>query len=161
MPAMLSDGDRVAALTTRERRRFSETHPRSGQMLDRARGSMPHGVPMSWMRDLYDHDPLFVTTADGASFTDVDGHAYLNFNLADMSLFCGVAPPALTRAVLERIGTGGQFLLPIEDAIWVAEELGRRYRLPKWQFTLSATTADVEAWRLATDRPVVLLFDGC
>ena len=156
--------DRVASLTALENQRFAETHPQSRQLRERARRTMPHGVPMSWMRDLYAHDPIFVATGHGASFTDVDGHTYLDFNLADMSLFCGFTPPPLARAVAERVAAGGQFLLPTEDAIWVAEELGRRYGLPRWQFTLSATVANVEAWRLArlaTGRPVVLLFDGC
>ena len=47
--------------------------------------------------------------------------------------------------------------------IWVAEELGRRYGLPKWQFTLSATQANTEAIRVArvaTGRDKVLFFDG-
>jgi glutamate-1-semialdehyde 2,1-aminomutase len=54
-------------------------------------------------------------------------------------------------------------MLPNEDAQWVAEELGRRYRLPKWQFTLSATAANTEAIRTArtlTGRDRVLFFDG-
>jgi glutamate-1-semialdehyde 2,1-aminomutase len=118
---------------------------------------------MSWMHDLYAHDPLVVDTGNGGSFTDVDGATYLDFNLADMSLFCGFNPEPLTRAVAERVARGGQFLLPTEDGVWVAEALGRRFGLPKWQFTLSATTANVEAWRLArlaTKRPIVLVFHG-
>jgi glutamate-1-semialdehyde 2,1-aminomutase len=45
----------------------------------------------------------------------------------------------------------------------VAEELARRYPVPMWQFTLSATQANAEAIRLAravTGRDVVLLFQG-
>jgi glutamate-1-semialdehyde aminotransferase len=59
--------------------------------------------------------------------------------------------------------TGSQFLMPTEDAIEVAEELGRRWGLPKWQFTLSATAANTEAIRLsrhATGRPAIVTFDG-
>ena len=124
---------------------------------------MPHGVPMGWFHDLYAHGPLFAVDGQGAHFTDADGHRYLDFNLADMSLFCGFAPAPVVAAVAERVAQGGQFLLPTEDAIWVAEELGRRYGLPRWQFTLSATTANVEAMRLArvaTGRPIVVMFDG-
>jgi glutamate-1-semialdehyde 2,1-aminomutase len=58
---------------------------------------------------------------------------------------------------------GNQFLLPDEDAIAVAEHLAGRYRLPKWQFTLSGTQANTEVIRLAralTGRDVVLVFDG-
>ena len=45
----------------------------------------------------------------------------------------------------ERIALGPQFLMPTEDAIVVAEELARRWELPKWRFTISATTANTEA----------------
>jgi glutamate-1-semialdehyde 2,1-aminomutase len=61
------------------------------------------------------------------------------------------------------VARGSQFLLPTEDAIVVSEELGRRYGLPKWQYTLSATHANTEAIRVArvvTGRDRVLLFDG-
>jgi glutamate-1-semialdehyde aminotransferase len=53
--------------------------------------------------------------------------------------------------------------MPSEDAIAVAEELARRWGLPKWQFTLSASQANVEAIRLArfvTGRPKIVTFDG-
>jgi glutamate-1-semialdehyde 2,1-aminomutase len=118
---------------------------------------------MGWFHDLYAHGPVFAVDGHGASFTDVDGHRYLDYNLADMSLFCGFDPAPVVAAVAHRVAQGGQFLLPTEDAIWVAEELGRRYGLPRWQFTLAATTANVEAMRLArvaTGRPVVVMFDG-
>jgi glutamate-1-semialdehyde 2,1-aminomutase len=157
------DAARIATLTERENQRFAETHPNSLALRVRARDSMPHGVPMSWFHDFYAHDPIFAVEGQGARFTDADGHRYLDFNLADMSLFCGFDPAPVVAAVADRMARGGQFLLPTEDAIWVAEELGRRYGLPRWQFTLSATTANVEAMRLArvaTDRPVVAMFDG-
>ena len=157
------DGSRIRSLTERENQRFAETHPTSFALQERARGSMPHGVPMGWFHDLYAHGPVFAVEGHSAHFTDVDGHRYLDYNLADMSLFCGFDPAPVVAAVAQRVARGGQFLLPTEDAIWVAEELGRRYGLPRWQFTLAATTANVEAMRLArvaTGRPVVVMFDG-
>ena len=39
---------------------------------------MPLGVPLSWMAWLFDHPPIYVESADGAWFTDVDGHRYLD-----------------------------------------------------------------------------------
>jgi glutamate-1-semialdehyde 2,1-aminomutase len=124
---------------------------------------MPHGVPMSWMSLLFEHPPLWVRSGIGSRFEDADGHEYSDFNLADSSAFAGFAPEPTTRAVAARLAAGGQFLLPSEDAIAVARDLGRRYRLPSWQFTVSATTAVVEAMRvarLATGRDLVVLFDG-
>ena len=45
----------------------------------------------------------------------------------------------------------------------MAEHLAARYRMPKWQFTSSATQANIEVIRLAremTGRETVLVFDG-
>ena len=68
---------RVEALKGREDAAFLAARPRSAALLARARRSMPLGVPMSWMDFLFDHPPMFVDTAEGAYFTDVDGHRWL------------------------------------------------------------------------------------
>jgi glutamate-1-semialdehyde 2,1-aminomutase len=157
------DPVRIADLKAREDARFGETHQASIALWERAKSFMPNGVPMSWFRSSYDHPPLFVDTAEGAHFLDVDGNDYADFNIADMSMFAGYAAEPVVEAVSRRIGEGSQFMLPSEDSIWVAEELGRRYRLPAWQFTLSATHANTEAIRVAraaTGRDKVLFFDG-
>lgn len=157
------DPQRIADITTRELTRFMEARPRSATLLERASRSMPSGVPMAWMRGLYHHPPMFVDSGDGARFQDVDGHTYVDFNQADMSSNAGYAVPAVTKAVAERMATGAQFLLPVDDAIAVSEELGRRFGLSHWQYTLSASSANSEAIRLAraaTGRDGVLIFDG-
>ena len=124
---------------------------------------MPNGVPMAWMVGSYHHLPLWVESGEGAHFTDVDGHVYRDFNIADLSMFCGYAPEPVVRAVSDRVARGNQFMLPVEDAIVVSEELARRYGLPKWQYTSSATHANTEAIRVArvaTGREKVVMFDG-
>jgi glutamate-1-semialdehyde aminotransferase len=130
---------------------------------DEARRSMPRGVPMVWMDEFYDHPPVWVSHGEGSTFTDVDGHTYLDMYMADMSAFCGHAPAPVVEAVARRTRLGNQFLLPGEDAIAVAEHLAGRYGLPKWQFTLSATQANNEVIRLSrglTGREIVLMFDA-
>jgi glutamate-1-semialdehyde 2,1-aminomutase len=55
-------------------------------------------------------------------------------------------------------------MLPTEDAAWVGEELTRRFGLPYWQFTLTATDANRFAIRIAreiTQRPKILVFNYC
>ena len=55
-------------------------------------------------------------------------------------------------------------MLPTEDAEWVGAELTRRFGLPLWAFTLTATDANRWAIRLArlvTGRPKVLVFAYC
>jgi glutamate-1-semialdehyde 2,1-aminomutase len=154
---------RVRELEETENARFVAERPRSMALQERARRSMPRGVPMAWMDDLYEHPPIWVSGGEGSSFTDVDGHTYLDLYVADMSAFCGHAPRPVIEAVAGRMELGNQFLLPTEDAIAVSEHLADRYRLPKWQFTLSATQANTEVIRLArelTGREIVLVFDG-
>jgi len=157
------DLERIEKLKQEEDVRFVKARPRSMALLEQGRRSMPRGVPMSWMDDLWDHPPMWVAEGSGAHFTDVDGHDYLDMHIADASAFCGHAPGPLVRAVNWQIERGNQFQLPGEDAIWVAEHLARRYGLPKWQFTLSATQANTEVIRLArvaTGRDIILVFDG-
>ncbi len=153
----------IGELAERERARFAAERPRSAELRERALRSMPNGVPMQWFVGDYRPMPIFVESGKGARFRDVDGYEYSDFNIADISAFCGYAPDPVVEAVARRASLGTQFLLPSEDAVWVAEELGRRWRLPKWQFTLSASQANVEAIRVArvaTGRDKVLLFDG-
>ena len=157
------DQGKVRELDATENRRFVAEHPRSIADIERARKTMPRGVPMAWMDDLYEHPPVVVSHGKGASFTDIDGHTYTDMYVADMSAFCGHAPDPVVEAVSRRMALGNQFLLPSDDAVPVAEHLAARYGLPKWQFTLSATQANTEVIRLAraaTGRDVVLVFDG-
>ena len=55
-------------------------------------------------------------------------------------------------------------MLPTEDAEWVGAELARRFGLPSWSFTLTATDANrwaIRLARLATGRPKILTFAYC
>jgi glutamate-1-semialdehyde 2,1-aminomutase len=154
---------RVAELKQREDSVFADTHPRSRELWESGRAVMPNGVPMSWLCTSYDHVPLFIESASGSRLRDVDGHDYSDFNIADMSMFTGYGSPAVVEAVSRQVAIGSQYLLPTEDSIWVAGELGRRYGLPLWQFTLAATSANTEVIRIArsmTGREKVLFFDG-
>jgi glutamate-1-semialdehyde 2,1-aminomutase len=59
---------------------------------------------------------------------------------------------------------GITMMLPTEDSIWVGEELARRFGLPYWQVTMTATDANRFAIRLArevTNRKKILVFNGC
>ena len=83
---------------------------------------------------------------------------YVDFALGDTGAMAGHSPPAVTSGVSGRIGEPGGIttMLPTEDAEWVGAELTRRFGLPLWSFTLSATDANRWAIRLArlvTGRP--------
>src|SRR5262245_27315251 len=158
------DRDRLAAALRRETARFAETHPRSRALHARAKRSLLAGVPMHWMVRWPGGFPIVVAGGSGARFRDVDGHEYVDFCLGDTGAMIGHAPPEVTAAVAERLGTGATFMLPVEDALRVAEELQRRFGLPFWQYAVSATDANRFAIRIArhlTGRSRVLVFNWC
>src|SRR3974390_1629179 len=76
----------------------------------------------------------------------------------------GHSPFATVKAAEEQLKRGITLMLPTEDAIFVAEELQKRFRLPFWQFALTATDANRFSIRLArqiTGRPKILVFNWC
>ncbi len=154
----------IVALTAEENARFVRDHPRSNDMYGRARAVMPGGVPMSWMAKWPGAFPVFVAEAAGAHFTDVDGHDYVDLCLGDTGAMTGHSPAATVATVREQVGRGITAMLPTEDSVLVAEELRRRFGLPLWQFTLSATDANRHVIRYArhiTGRPKIVVHDFC
>jgi glutamate-1-semialdehyde 2,1-aminomutase len=151
-------------LTRREQQRFVETHPASRALAERARGSLFGGVPMPWMMRWPGGFPVFAREAVGATVTDVDGNRYADLCLGDTGAMTGHAPAAAVEVIQVQVGRGLTTMLPTEDAIWVGEEMTRRFGLPSWQFTLSATDANRSALRLAralTGRPKILVYNYC
>ena len=158
------DRARLARLTAEEEQRFVDAHPRSREHYERSRRSLLGGVPMNWMVRWAGAYPVVVAEASGAHFVDVDGHEYVDLCLGDTGAMTGHAPAATARAVSEQIRRGITLMLPTGDAPWVGEELTRRFGLPAWQFTLSATDANRFAIRLCravTGRPRILVYDWC
>ena len=158
------DRTRLSKQLAHELQRFADTHPRSRELFERAKGSLLDGVPMNWMVKWAGAYPIFVTEASGAHFTDVDGHRYIDFCLGDTGAMTGHAPAKSVEAIIRQVQRGLTFMLPTEDAVWVGEELKRRFGLPYWQFTLTATDANRFALRLArqvTGRSKILVFNYC
>jgi len=158
------DRARLARHMADEAARFAAEHPRSQALHERAKASLLDGVPMNWMVRWAGPFPLFVEEASGARFTCVDGHEYIDFCLGDTGAMAGHGPSPTIAAVGRQLGRGITHMLPTEDAIWSGEELRRRFGLPAWQFTLSATDANRFALRLArhiTGRGKVVVHDQC
>ena len=161
---MLPDRGRLRAALGREEEQFAAARPRSRSLAEKAREHWLAGVPMHWMVRWAGSFPIFVAEASGAHFTDVDGHRYLDLCLGDTGAMTGHAPSATVEAVAVQARRGMTFMLPTEDAIWLGEELSRRFGLPFWQAALTATDANRFAIRLArhlTGRPKILVFNGC
>jgi len=154
----------LTQLLRQEESLFHKSHPKSHELYQRARKSLHGGVPMLWMVRWAGSFPVFVKEAKGAHFTDVDGNSYIDFCLGDTGAMTGHSPDATVQAITEQIQKGITLMLPYEDVIWVGEELQRRFKLPYWQFALTATDANrfvLRMARLITDRPKVLVFNYC
>jgi len=155
---------RLASLMQREQKRFVDDNPKSKSLFERARKSLLGGVPMNWMAKWAGAFPPFVREAQGAHFFDVDGHRYIDFCLGDTGAMTGHSPSSTVKAIEQQSRRGITLMLPSEDAIFVGEELQKRFGLPCWQFALTATDANRFSIRLArhiTGRPKILVFNWC
>ena len=154
----------LAELRQREDARFLALHPKSGQLFEQGKKNMPGGVPMSWMAKWPGAYPVFVESAKGARFSDVDGNTYIDFCLGDTGSMTGHSPDATVAAIREQVGKGITAMLPTQDAAIVSAELARRFGLPLWQFTVSATDANrhvIRYSRMITGRQRVVVIDRC
>ncbi|SDS57761.1 hypothetical protein SAMN04488570_2193 [Nocardioides scoriae] len=158
------DRGRLADLRREEEQRFVELHPRSAELAAEAAGSLLAGVPMPWMTRWPGAFPLFCASASGARLVDVDGHAYVDLCLGDTGAMTGHALPQVAEAVARQAASGITTMLPSADAVWVGQELARRFGLPRWQLAMSATDANRFVLRFArhlTGRPRVAVMDWC
>jgi glutamate-1-semialdehyde 2,1-aminomutase len=155
------DPARIAALTEREQRRFEAQTPTSAKMYERGSRTLPGGVPSSYQ--VHEPWPMYLSHGRGQYVWDVDGNRLRDFHNAFGSMVQGHAHPAITRAIEERAKLGTHFAAPTEDSLVVAEELARRFGLPKWRFCNSGSEATMDAIRIAralTGRETVLKIFG-
>jgi len=155
---------KLHALQKREESRFLADHPKSAALYFRAQSSLLGGVPMNWMKKWAGAFPIFVKSAKGAHFSDVDGRDYVDLCLGDTGAMTGHSPDVVAEVVARRAKEGITFMLPTEDALWVGEDLKGRFGLPYWQFTLTATDANRFSIRIAreiTHRTKILVFHYC
>ena len=155
------DRTRVATLTAREQQRLDERTPGSGALYERARKSLSGGVASAYQeRDPW---PIYLSHGAGSHVWDVDGNEMIDFHNGFGAMVQGHAHPAIVRAVRERVALGTHFAAPTEDGVVVAEELSRRFGLPRWRFVNSGTEATMDAIRIArahTGRDTVVKIFG-
>lgn len=155
---------RLVELRKKEDARFLALHPKSGDLFEAGKKNMPGGVPMSWMAKWPGAYPIFVGSAKGARFTDIDGNTYIDFCLGDTGSMTGHSPDATVAAIREQVGKGITAMLPTADAAIVSAELSSRFGLPLWQFTVSATDANrhvIRYSRMITGRAKIVVIDRC
>ena len=156
--------EHLKKLNAIEEKRFLDLHPKSGALFEKAKGVMPGGVPMSWMAKWPGAYPVFVESAAGSHFTDVDGNKYIDFCLGDTGSMTGHSPAATVAAITEQMKHGFTSMLPTEDAVIVSRELASRFGLPLWQFTVTATDANrhtIRYCRLITGKSKIIVIDKC
>lgn len=154
----------LADLIQDELRRFVAEHPRSCAMSRQSADVWRGGAPMHWMTDWASPCPIFAAQGVGAQITDVDGLLYDDFCLADTPAMFGHGQEAVARAIADQAKRGTGFMLPTASAVIVGRLLAKRFGLPLWQMATTASDANRAAIRWAravTERPVILVFDGC
>lgn len=164
-PSVAGIGTRqIEACLAAETARFMDRNPRSRQLGQEAKAHFPDGVPMHWMTDWGTPFPLFVSQAQGARLTDVDGNDYRDFCLGDTGSMFGHSPAPIMEVLARQGGHGLTYMLPSEDVPAIGRLLAERFGLPQWQVAATATDANRFALRWAraiTGRPKILVFNGC
>jgi glutamate-1-semialdehyde 2,1-aminomutase len=157
-----TDVARLDELIAEQERALVARQPRSAELLTRARGSLAGGVTSNWQ--ISQPQPIWLSHGSGSRIWDVDGHEYVDLHGGYGVNLAGHGHPAIVEAITKRAPAGTHFAQPTEDAIVVAEELGRRFGLPLWRFNNSGTEATMDAvhlMRAATGRDRIFKIEGC
>jgi glutamate-1-semialdehyde 2,1-aminomutase len=155
------DRDRVAELTRVEQDKLKARTQRSRELWERAKNAMPGGVPSSFQS--IDPWPVFVERGEGSNVWDVDGNEYSDFHNGFGVVCVGHGNPKVAAAVKAQAERGTHFAAPTEGSIIVAEELQRRFKLPRWRFNNSGTESTMDSVHLAraaTGRDMILKIEG-
>ena len=141
------DRARIAELTEREQRHLDERTQGSRALYERAREALSGGVASAYQeRKPW---PIYLSRGRGSHVWDVDGTEMVDFHNGFGSMVQGHAHPAIVKAVRDRVELGTHFAAPTEDGVVVAEELSRRFGLPRWRFVNSGSEATMDAIRIA------------
>lgn len=162
---MSIDREKLANLLERERALHLSRTAVSQRLYSQA-DNLFGRVPMTWMNKWAGGYPLYVKSARGNRIVDADDNEYVDFSLGDTGAMAGHSPEATVAAVNNRIAVEGGIttMMPNADAQWVAAELTRRFGLPLWSYSLTATDANRWALRIArqvTGKDKVLAFSYC
>lgn len=151
------------ALLTLEIQRFKDTHARSMALSRASQDHFLYGAPMHWMSDWPSPHLIHVQRAQGNTLVDADGHHYIDLCLGDTGAMFGHRPPPLLQAICDS-DQALTAMLPSVDLPQLGQALSARFGFSHWQMALSASDANrfLIRWaRAVTQRPTLLVFDGC
>jgi glutamate-1-semialdehyde 2,1-aminomutase len=155
------DRRRIKELIEREEKALNDATRKSEEMYRRAHAVLSGGVASSYQ--LRDPWPIYLERGSGPKVWDVDGNEMYDFHNGFGAMVQGHAHPAIGKAIRDRYDSGTHFAAPTEDAVVVAEELSRRWDLPRWRYTNSGSEATMDAIRIArahTRRETVMKIFG-
>ena len=136
----------------------------SAQVMERACAALAAG-DSSTMRVQPYALPLVADRGEGSRVWDVEGHEYVDLNMAYGPLILGHRHPRIVEAVTRQIAErGSQLGFPTEISVRVAEKLRTLFpSIELLRFANSGTEAVASAVRLArayTGRPKLVMFEG-
>ena len=148
------DRDRLTRLLEVERARFRDDHPRSLALLRARRSLPPRRRPDELDGQVGVAVPAVRRGGVGRALP-LRRRPRVHRLLPRRHRRDGRPRPVRRRSPPSsaRCAAGITHMLPTEDAIWAGEELGRRFGLPLWQFTITATDANRFSIRLARQAP--------
>jgi glutamate-1-semialdehyde 2,1-aminomutase len=110
-------------------------------------------------------NPIVVDRAAGARLWDADGNEFIDYVCSWGALILGHAHPKIVQAIVDQSRRGTSYGMPTELEVELASRI--RKALPsceKVRFVSSGTEATMSAVRLAraaTNRDLIVKFDGC
>ncbi len=138
----------IEEIVAREETEFRKRTPKSHEIHERAKASLPMGVSSSFQA--VPPYPLFISRAESSQIWDYDGNQYTDFHLGFGSLLVGHSHPVLVEALRDQLGKGSLYSLPCSDTVFLAEEMVRRFApIEQVRFCNSGTEATMDALRLA------------
>jgi glutamate-1-semialdehyde 2,1-aminomutase len=155
-------GEHIEGLIEVQEEIFTSRQPQSRKLASQASRVLAGGVTSSWQ--ITRPQPVWLSHGRGSKIYDVDGNEYVDLHGGYGAALAGHDHPAIVAALRSRAGLGTHFAQPTPEALAVAEELARRFGLPRWRFANSGTEATMEAvhlMRAITGRDAIVKVEGC
>lgn len=144
------------------RTEYRDRTPTSQDLHEETSKHIPGGVASSSRN--FDPYPFFIERMEGAKIHDVDGNAYVDFDMDNGAGLCGHTHPEITQALHDQLEQGTLYTMPHELLAEAAKELKKRWNaIEKVRFTNSGTESTMHAIRMAraySGRDKIVMFEG-